>query len=314
MLATVSTALRDLYQRWFKPKATPKELLRPSRILLLVTGLIGWGLTLYPGGVLYLFAFATSFLTPLGVLLILGVVSRRWINNTGAFYGALCGLVVGIIWTLSQFIPGMPNLVATVAHIGVISTISTLIPALLISAVTKPRSRTAVANNETGVQLTDEELKVLKLIYFGYNHCAEIVDMSGADLSSIAPIIERLELRGLIRREGNYGAKMFSFYITEEGRKALKALGTLTPQEMELAANNMSPLDLKILDYIDKKGRIIASELENYTGRPLIECATSITHLIRLGMLIERGILRRRVLISNKGKEVLEKLRPLLKG
>jgi len=312
LLATVSTALRDLYQRWFKPKATPKELLKPSRILLLITGLIGWGLTLYPGGVLYLFAFAVSFLTPLGVLLILGVVSRRWINNTGAFYGALCGLAVGIIWTLSQFIPGMPNLVATVAHIGIISTISTLVPTLLISAVIKPRSRTAVANNEAGgVQLTDEELKVLRLIYFGYNHCAEIVDMFGADLSSIAPIIERLELQGLIRREGNYGAKMFSFYITEEGRKAL---GTLTPQEMELAANNISPLDLKILDYIDKKGRIIASELEKYVGRPLIECAASITHLVRLGMLIERGVLRRRVLISNKGKEVLEKLRPLLKG
>jgi len=228
LIATVSTALRDLYQRWFKPKATPKELLRPSRILLLITGLIGWGLTLYPGGVLYLFAFATSFLTPLGVLLILGVVSRRWVNSTGAFYGALCGLVVGIIWTLSQFISGMPNLVATVAHIGIISTVSTLIPTLLISAVTKPRPRVAVADNESSeAKLTDEELKALKLVYFGYNHCAEIVDVLGADLSSIAPIVERLELRGLIRREGSYGAKMFSFQITEEGKKAL---GALSPQ------------------------------------------------------------------------------------
>lgn len=312
LIATVSTALRDLYQRWFKPKATPKELLRPSRILLLVMGLIGWGLTLYPGGVLYLFAFATSFLTPLGVLLILGVVSRRWVNSTGAFYGALCGLAVGIIWTLSQFIPGMPNLVATVAHIGIISTVSTLIPTLLISAVTKPRLRVAVADNEPNeAKLTDEELRVLKLIYFGYNYCAEIVDMLGADLSSIAPIIEKLELRGLIRREGSYGAKMFSFQITEEGKKAL---GALSPQEMELAANNISPLDLKVLDYIDKKGRIIASELEKYAGRPVMECAASITHLIRLGLLTERGILRRRVLISSKGKEVLERLRPLLQG
>lgn len=41
LIATVSTALRDLYQRWFKPKATPKELLRPSRILLLVMG-VDW--------------------------------------------------------------------------------------------------------------------------------------------------------------------------------------------------------------------------------------------------------------------------------
>jgi valyl-tRNA synthetase len=83
---------------------------------------------------------------------------------------------------------------------------------------------------------------------------------------------------------------------------------------MELAANNISPLDLKVLDYIDKKGRIIASELEKYAGRPVMECAASITHLIRLGLLTERGILRRRVLISSKGKEVLERLRPLLQG
>jgi SSS family solute:Na+ symporter len=310
LIATVSTAIRDLYQRWFKPKATPKELLKPSRILLLVAGLIGWGLTLYPGGVLFLFAFACSWLAPAGVLLILGVISKKWVNSTGAFYGGLCGLIAGTLWTLSQFIPGMPNLVSTIAHIGVISTVSTLVPTLLISAVTKPRLHVASTANETeNIKVTNEDLKVLKLIYFGYNHCAEIVDALGADLSSMVPIIERLELQGLIRKEGNYGSKMFSFYLTEEGKKAL---GKLSSQEIELAANNISPLDLKILDYVDKHGRVVAHELEKYTGHSVVECAASMTHLIRLEMLTERGILRRRVSISNKGKGVLEKLRSFL--
>lgn len=310
LIATTSTMTRDIYQRIFRPKATSKQVLRTSRLLMLAAGLIGWALTLYPGGVLFLFAFATSWMTPAAVLLLCGVLSRRWINKTGAFYGALCGLIVGSIWTISQFIPGMPNLVVTIAHIGVVATISTLIPTIVVSAVTQKYSRKVPTSETDGsIKLTDLELNVLKLIYFGYNHCAEIVDSLGVDLASLSPVIERLESYGLIRREGSYGAKAFTFYITEEGKKVI---GDLSPKERELAENGLRELDLMILDYISRHGRIVAQDIEKHTGRPVMECSASICHLIRLGLLSERGILRRRVMLTEKGKRALEKLKHLI--
>lgn len=312
LIATTSTMTRDIYQRLFRPKATPRQVLRTSRLLMLVAGLIGWALTLYPGGVLFLFAFATSWMTPAAVLLLCGVLSRKWINKIGAFCGALCGLIVGTIWTLSQFIPGMPNLVTTVAHIGVIATVSTLIPTIIVSAVTQKYSRSAhsyTSETDGSVKLTDFELNTLKLIYSGYNHCAEIIDSLGIDLATLSPVIEKLERYGLIRRGGSYGAKMFTFYITEEGKRAL---GDLPPKAIELAENELRDLDLVVLDYINKHGRIVAQDLEKYTGRSLMECSASICHLVRLGLLSERGILRRRVVITEKGKNVLEKLKHLL--
>lgn len=310
LIATTSTMTRDIYQRLFRPKATPKQVLRASRLLMLIAGLIGWALTVYPGGVLFLFAFAVSWMTPAAVLLLCGVLSRKWINKTGAFYGALCGLIVGSVWTFSQFIPGMPNLVTTVAHIGVIATVSTLVPTIIMSVVTQRYTRGAFTSMTDGsIELTDLELSVLKLIYSGYNHCAEIVDSLGIDLSTLSPIIEKLERYGLIRREGSYGAKMFVFRITEGGEKALR---NLSPKETELAENGLRELDLIVLDYIDKHGRIVAQDLEKHTGRPLMECSASICHLVRLGLLSERGILRRRVSITEKGKKLLEKLRHLL--
>lgn len=311
LIAAVSSALRDFYQRWVKPKATPKELLKPSRIFTLLLGIICWVLTLYPGGVMFLFAFGTSWLCPAAIILILGFVSRR-ITNAGAFWGSLCGLVAGTIWTLSQFIPGVPNLVATVAHIGVISTISTLIPTLLISAFTRPKyyaQSESPTKYRTEHKLSEEETRILDWIRRGYNHMWEIVDLAKTDLSKINPIVEKLDMEGYIEREGKYGTKFYAFHITEKGKKAL---GPLSPEEEKLASDMIRPIDLKILEYMETHERVIAEQLTKHTQQDVLECSISISHLIRLGYLKEVGILRRRVTITDKGKEILERHRTIL--
>lgn len=136
LMAGASTAVRDLYQRVFRPAATPKELVLPARAVTIAIGLLCWLLLWFPGGPLYLFAFGVAWLGPSSMLLLLGFYWRR-ATATGALVGALCGLGAMTVWTALDLLKVYKT--SAIAHVGVVGVLCTLVPLVLVSLVTQPK-------------------------------------------------------------------------------------------------------------------------------------------------------------------------------
>ena len=73
-LGATSTATRDIYQRIIDPEADAKKTLKVSKIIMLLVGIFTWILCYFPGGPIYLFAFANAWLVPPAVLLCFGAI------------------------------------------------------------------------------------------------------------------------------------------------------------------------------------------------------------------------------------------------
>jgi SSS family solute:Na+ symporter len=136
LMAASSTAVRDLYQRTFKPQATQKELVKPGRYITIGIGLLTWILCWFPGGPLFLFAFGVAWLGPASILLILGMIWKRTTAD-GAFWGGLIGLVVMTLWIGLEVLKIYKT--SSIAHVGIIGILATALPTLLISLFTKPK-------------------------------------------------------------------------------------------------------------------------------------------------------------------------------
>lgn len=76
-IGAVSTFIRDIYHRLWRPNATSAELVVPSRIVSVVLGLATWILCFFPGGPAFLFAFGVSWLGPPSIVFMMGMLWRR---------------------------------------------------------------------------------------------------------------------------------------------------------------------------------------------------------------------------------------------
>ncbi len=136
-LGTTSMIIvRDIYQRYIRPKASERELVTVSRTLILAWALIGWYLAiLKPGLIFDIAAIACAgglqFLPAL--LQALYPTRRTWINK----HGALAGIVAGSLATalLSKKIGTVLHVSVTLhpAEAGMVGLAINILTALLIS-------------------------------------------------------------------------------------------------------------------------------------------------------------------------------------
>ncbi len=142
--ATSMILTRDLYQRYFRPKASERELVFVGRLWILIWGLIAWYFaTTKPGLIFNIVALSASgtlqFLIP--VLQAIYPTKRNWITKAGAFWGVVSGLIVNIVLTNKFHIAphlGLPSYHPAIA--GLIGLFVNAIVALVVSTFTKPVS------------------------------------------------------------------------------------------------------------------------------------------------------------------------------
>ncbi|KKM11528.1 sodium:solute symporter [Clostridiales bacterium PH28_bin88] len=306
-IGATSTAVRDIYQRVYKPNATAKELLMPSKVILLLLGGLTWLLSYYPGGPVYLFAFANAWLGPPAVLVMLGIVWRRF-TAMGAWWGILIGMGTMAVLTLLELMKIYS--ISTIMHVGVAGLFATLIPAVLVSLVTKPKyygettwNADPAAGERERVEITDFDHKVLELLRFGHESMAEITDALQVDSRVSNACIERLDRGGYIKRRALWGANFYAIDITEKG---IALLPKLSDKEAEMAKDGLKPLYLKVLRLSGKSPEELP-QLAKEEGLPSLVVASIISHLVRKGYLVEKGIWRRLIVVTEKGRTILNK-------
>jgi len=140
LVAAVSVAIKDVYQRFINKQASQSQLTKASRYATIIISLLTWLLAYYPQGTVFLFAFAVAWCAPAGILLILGIFWRRG-TAAGAFAGAVCGVGFMSIWAIMDFfkIALMGRPVASYVHISVVGLIACIVPMILVSLFTKPK-------------------------------------------------------------------------------------------------------------------------------------------------------------------------------
>lgn len=293
-MAGSSVIIRDLYQRFIRPYAKPEQLVKPSMIFNTIFGLASLLLCFFPGGPVYLFAFATAWLAPIAVIVILGLYSRKF-SSAGAFVGGLVGLIFMSVWTLLDLTKIYP-LTSKIGHMVIPGLIVSFASAIIANFFGKSKYEIVVARRD---KLTDEEMKVLELIGRGYSTMAEITDLLDVDSSKSSELVLSLEKAGLIERLGDRGIRFYTFRVTDFGREVLS-------KRMQISGKEVDEIGLKVLELV-REGQVLADKLSKETGLNPMALGTVVNSLIRRGYLKEGGLWRRKISITEKGFEVLSK-------
>lgn len=306
-LGASAVANRDIYQRLINPHADTKTQLKMSKIIMLIVGVVTFLLCQFPGGPTYLFAFANCWLVPPAILLGLGVVWRRF-NSKGAFWGAVCGMATMVVFTILQLTKVFN--VGSYIFLATLGFVVTLIVAILASIGDKPKyfgqsdwQRVPNKTNRKDVKLNEIDLNVLNLLYVGHTYMSDITDSLGVGSEISSAIIEKLDKGGYLLRKGFIGSAFYTFELTQKGKDAL---GTKTDIEEKLAKDYISVqyLDLlRLLEHDSNKQAEFIKENKIQSLRMSAICS----HLTRRGYVVEKGMFKRHLLITESGKYIVEK-------
>ena len=307
-LGASAVATRDIYQRLVNPKADTKTTLKASKWIMVLIGVLTWVLCLFPGGPTYLFAFANCWLVPPAILLGLGAIWPRF-NSRGAICGALAGMITMAVFTLLGDVLKIFT-VNSYIYLATLGFLVTLIVAVLASLTGKPKyygqsgwERVPTATNRKDVKLDDTDRKILEMIRLGHCYMADLTDALGVDSKTSGASIENLDQGGYIVRAGLSGSKFYTFSITEKGVAALPAL---TGAEAEMAKEGLNPLYLGLLKVVMENPENQAEYIQK-NGIKSMRMSSICSHLTRQGYIIEGGLFKRRLRITDKGAAAVRK-------
>lgn len=297
---------RDVYQR-LNPKADTQKSLKASKWLMILVGAFTFVLCQFPGGPTYLFAFANCWLVPPAILLGLGAIWKKF-NKTGALTGALCGMISMAVFTLLD-LTGVFS-IGKYVYLATLGLIVTLAAAIIGTLFGKPKYYGAsdweivpTATNRKEVVLTEQDKKILELLRRKHLYMADLTDYLGLDSKAINDSVERLDQGGYLMRAGLMGSDMYTFTITEKGQKALKPLSS---KEADMAENGLCPLYVGILNVLQKPEKEQNEYLKEQQIKSMQMAAISY-HLARLGYVLEKGVFKRKMILTDSGKAMLKK-------
>lgn len=307
-LGASAVATRDIYQRLVNPKADTKTTLKASKWIMVLIGVLTWVLCLFPGGPTYLFAFANCWLVPPAILLGLGAIWPRF-NSRGAICGALAGMITMAVFTLLGDVLKIFT-VNSYIYLATLGFLVTLIVAVLASLTGKPKyygqsgwERVPTATNRKDVKLDDTDRKILEMIRLGHCYMADLTDALGVDSKTSGASIENLDQGGYIVRAGLSGSKFYTFSITEKG---VAALPGLTGAEAEMAKEGLNPLYLGLLKVVMENPENQAEYIQK-NGIKSMRMSAICSHLTRQGYVIEGGLFKRKLRVTDKGAAAVRK-------
>lgn len=302
LIGASSTAVRDLYQRYVRPNATSKELTVPSKVITLILGLVVWLLCFYPGGPLYLFAFSTAWLGAPSILVFLGMWWKRT-TKKGAFYGAVVGITATALFTILDLSGLFP--LGAYTHVGVVGLVATVLTTVIVSLLTEPDyyARKGFNTQKQGaIDLSDEEKKVLTFIHYGYDTMAEISDMLSVDSSVSNAIVESLDKKQFIVRQKYSGPGFYTFSINEN----MPIKHFLPTEGRSFMDDRLTVDDYSFLEKLEQ-GMNTLNEYVKTSEIDSLHASAILAKLIKQGYMIESGLWRRKVSLSQKGKDILKK-------
>jgi len=296
-LGITSTVVRDLYQRFLRPEATSKQVLRISRILTVVTGGGIWLLSFYPGGPYLLLAISCAMLGPAALIFLLG---HRWSRMTaaGAFWGALLGMIVMLVYEAMQ----LTGITAWPTHTVIIGTAVTL-PLIVIISLVTPQQANQQDSQSAVRHINEDHEPILDLLHQGYTEMVELTDFLEVDAARGNRLVEELVGAGLVQRQAVSGPDFFTLGLTPQGEQRLgdhvergvsapppspvHALGLQVLRQIETGPQTLRTLGVAIDAHASTLG-VVVSRLE------------------RLGQVQSQGIWERQLSLSDKGREALQ--------
>ena len=307
-IGATAVVVRDIYNRVINPNATQPQLVRASKIVMVVLAVLVYALSYYPGGPAYLFAFATAFLGPVASLVFFGTFWRRT-TQTAAFWGTLVSILVlgGIaVYDILQATPATQFNARYGFFPGALGFFIAFGMVFIISLFTKPNYYGNANWKLEGEALdkakpTQEEIKVLDLIRKGYDTMGEITDYLQVDSHSSNRIIESLDKKRLLKREKLWGSGFYKFFLVPA---ADPYLPKLDERELKLADVNITLEELNLLGAI-KKGVAEMYAHVDKVGFNSLKASTLIAKLIKYEYLSESGLMKRKLAITEKGTKIL---------
>lgn len=306
-LGATSTATRDIYQRMINPKADAKTTLKVSKIIMLLIGLLTWALCYFPGGPTYLFAFANAWLVPPAVLLCLGAIWPKF-NSNGAFWGVLAGMITMAVLTLTELM-GIFT-IGKWTHLALVGFGVTIVVGVMASYMKPSKyygqpgwNRKVSEGQREKVSLNQMDKAVLSLIRDGHKYMADITDALGVDSKTSNESIEKLDRGGYIERGSVIGSRFYEFNITN---RAKETLPTLNQREAELNNVGLNDAYLGLLKVASKTPEKIAQYIKDQQWRSL-KVSSVTSHLTRQGYIIEKGLFKRKIMITQKGKDAVNR-------
>lgn len=306
-MGATSTATRDIYKRMINKTASPEMTLKASKISMALIIIVTWSMTFFPGGPTYLFAFANAWLTPPAVLLLLGAFWPRF-NTRGAFWGTFAGMATMVILTILELTKIF--VIGQWTHMAIVGFLVSLLVGI-VAALTAPAhyygasdwNIKASSNTRKDIKLNDFDLKVLNMIRTGHQYLSDISDGLKVDSQASNLSIEKLDQGGYIERAGLTGSKFFTFIITEKGYEALPKLDE---KEAKLVEDYLNPIYLRFLEIAAINPDKIGAFPKEFKMASL-QMSSMISHLTRRGYIIEKGMFKRKVQITEKGKSMVKK-------
>ncbi|TVR66902.1 MAG: sodium:solute symporter family protein [Spirochaetaceae bacterium] len=287
-MGATAVVVRDVYQRHLRPGARSEALLLPSRVILLILGLLVWALSFYPGGPLILFAFANAWLGPPALLIVLGIAWRRF-TATAAFWSTVLGILVMGVLTLLQ-LTGI-FMIDRYVHVGLVGFAMSLSAALVLTPLSRPRRAGQSRGMERGEGAAGIATDIAACIAAGYRTLAEICDMLGIDAADAHRMVEHLEEEGGVLREAPRGRGYYTFRIHADTEAAVRAA-------IETARGEERRVLSRIAD-----GYVQSPEGEERI--PSLRLSTILARLVREGYCLESGFLRRRLRVTAAGEAFL---------
>jgi solute:Na+ symporter, SSS family len=307
-LGASAVATRDIYQRMFKPSSDPKKSLKVSKYIMVGIGLLTWILCQFPGGPTYLFAFSNAWLVPPAILLGLGAFWPRF-NARGALWGAIAGMLSMFALTLLGDVLKV-FIINKYIYMATLGFAITLVVAVIAALTDKPKyygaadwERIPTAKNRKDVNLSETEMTVLRMIHLGHLYMSDITDALGVDSKASSVIIENLDQGGYIVRAGLSGSNFYSFGVTEKG---LAALPELPSNEASMAAEGLTPMYLELLEMVKNNPEKQAEFVKHHEIRSMRMASIS-AHLTRQGYIIEGGLFKRKLRVTEKGTAAVQK-------
>lgn len=305
-LGASAVATRDIYQRLINPTASAEKMLKASKYIMVLIGLLTWVMCQFPGGPTYLFAFANCWLVPPAILLGLGAVWPR-VNAKGAMYGALAGMITMVAFTvlgdiLKIFMIGKYVYLASLGF-GV-----TLLVTVLVTLTDKPPyygksdwERVPNDRNREHVKLEKLDLQLLDMIRMGHLYMSDLTDASGFDSNVTKDSIERLDRGGYIIRAGLRGSKFYTFTITAKGDQALPKL---EGKALKMNQNGLCDMYLELLCIVADTPEQQAEFVKRHGIKSMYMAAIS-SHLTRQGYILEQGLFKRKLAVTEKARRAL---------
>lgn len=134
---------------------------------------------------------------------------------------------------------------------------------------------------------------------------ADFIDAIQRDGQVVNAYVESLEEKGLIARKGRTGFRFYAFDLTPRGKETLWC--QLSDEEKGLLAFGLNQLGVKIPHVLASKP-MLTDEIAQAIGESSVRLTAAISGLSGNGYVTDSGVFRRRLRITPKGAEIIEKV------